>query len=135
MIAASAALTEVREGLGRSLQSHERVRELAKNPANIERGTYDASEEGPSPGDLVRDEALRTIERHVGHMASDAADSLDELVRHKDPAGIGARYLSAVGDPLYNSAFGHLVAEPVTGQLRMSRAELERRLLGQTASL
>jgi HK97 family phage major capsid protein len=42
-----------------------------------------------------------------------------------DPAGIGARYLAAVGLPAYNSAFGKILADPMHGHLRFSPEELD----------
>jgi hypothetical protein len=55
-----------------------------------------------------RDEALRTVDRYTrsDHLDAPAAGRLDALVRASgtkiDPAGIGARYLAAVGLPAYN---------------------------------
>jgi HK97 family phage major capsid protein len=45
-------------------------------------------------------------------------------VRGDDPLGTGARYLSAVADPHYHSAFGKLVSDPLTGHLRFSPQEV-----------
>lgn len=68
-----------------------------------------------------RDEALRTVDRYTrsDHLEAPAAGRLDALVRASgtkiDPAGIGARYLAAVGLPAYNSAFGKILAIRSTG--------------------
>jgi hypothetical protein len=72
-----------------------------------------------------RDEALRTVDRYTrsDHLDAPAAGRLDALVRASgtkiDPAGIGARYLAAVGLPAYTSAFGKILADPIHGHLRL----------------
>jgi HK97 family phage major capsid protein len=53
-----------------------------------------------------------------------AADTLDQLVRHADPTGIGSRYIEAVGSDDYFSAFGKLVTDPTTGNLRFTPEEV-----------
>jgi HK97 family phage major capsid protein len=68
---------------------------------------------------------LQTIERHRGVLTPEAGDRLDELVRGRDPMGLDARYLAAVGDPHYNSAFGKLLADPMQGHLRFSPQEVK----------
>jgi HK97 family phage major capsid protein len=72
-----------------------------------------------------RDGGLRAIERHKDILSSEAGDRLEEVVRNRDPRGIGARYLDAVADDSYTSAFGKLVADPMTGHLRFSPREVE----------
>ena len=78
-----------------------------------------------------RDDALRTVDRYTrsDHLNAPAADRLDALVRASgtkiDPAGIGARYLAAVGLPAYNSAFGKILADPMHGHLRFSPEEVD----------
>jgi HK97 family phage major capsid protein len=78
---------------------------------------------------VVRDQssALRTLDRYndSGALRSDAADNLDDLIRRRDPTGIDARYLAAVGDPAYLGAFGRMLADPATGHLRFSPQEVE----------
>jgi HK97 family phage major capsid protein len=54
----------------------------------------------------------------------EAGDNLERLVRHKDPTGIDARYLAAVGDPAYHSAFGKMLQDPTMGHLRFTPAEV-----------
>jgi HK97 family phage major capsid protein len=74
----------------------------------------------------ARDRGLRTIERYVkeSELRSQAADTLDELIRKRDSSGLDARYLAAVGDPAYNSAFGKILADPLHGHLRMNQYEV-----------
>jgi HK97 family phage major capsid protein len=111
------------------------IERLAQNPANIEDGDGAKGGQGvhrPRPTGIgsqateARDAGLRTIERYRdgGDLRSDAADRLDELVRRRDPTGIDARYLEAVGDPAYNSAFGKLLADPAQGHLRFTPEEV-----------
>ncbi len=100
-----------------------RVLELAANPANRVRG---AELEPTHP--VVRahlDGGLRTVERYrnQGVLTSGAADRHDELVRRRDPTGIDARYLEAVGDPQYNTAFGKILQFGDGAQLRFSKEE------------
>src|SRR5205809_8063359 len=52
-----------------------------------------------------RDAGLRTIEPHADVLSPQASDNLDRLIRHEDPIGVTARYISAVGDPYYSRAF------------------------------
>jgi HK97 family phage major capsid protein len=103
----------------------ERLRSLAEKPENIER-TYEEIGREPSDRNPDRDAALRTIERFAGsRLRSEAADELDDLVRSRDPSGTDARYLTAVGDPAYNSAFGKLVTDPTHGHLKLDAGEVE----------
>jgi HK97 family phage major capsid protein len=73
----------------------------------------------------ARDVGLRAIERRDDVLTAKAADRLDGLVRGRDPDGSAARYLDAVGDPHYNSAFGKMVMDPMSGHLRFSPREVE----------
>jgi HK97 family phage major capsid protein len=74
---------------------------------------------------LARDRALRTIERYAPEQNADAVDRVDRLVREGDPLGVGARYIAAVGDPNYASAFAKMLKDPTTGHLRFSPEEVE----------
>jgi HK97 family phage major capsid protein len=109
----------------------ERIRQAAKNPAQRERGaSFHEPSQGQSRPDSVRearDAGLRTLERYVdsGELRPDAAEHLDALITRRDPTGLDARYLAAVGDPNYNLAFGKLLADPVQGHLRFSPEEVE----------
>ncbi len=71
------------------------------------------------------DRALRTVESYEGRMETGAADRIDRLVRRGDGNNIGARYVEAVGDPAYRSAFGKMLADMTTGHLRFSSEEVE----------
>lgn len=111
-----------------------RIAARSQNPNSLEVG---AAFDGPklvdssTPADRATSEAksrgLRAIEYQVerGGLRSDAADVLDGVVRNEDPLGVGARYLAAVGDPAYLSAFGKLLADPQSGHLRFSPDEVD----------
>jgi predicted phage gp36 major capsid-like protein len=72
----------------------------------------------------ARSQALRAIESHDDLLTSDAADRLDRLVNpNRDPSGLTARYLAAVGSPDYSTAFLKMLGDPVTGHLRFTREE------------
>jgi HK97 family phage major capsid protein len=111
----------------------ERITELAGSRRNVESGdgadfrrgyTRDDSQQDPRLRE-ARDTGLRAIERHDDVLTAKAVDRLDGLVRSNDPTGIGARYLDAVGDPAYNTAFGKMVMDPTTGHLRFTPQEVE----------
>src|SRR6266511_4818624 len=70
---------------------------------------------------------LHAIERYsaVDVLSPRAADRLDEVIRDRDPLGLGARYLAAVGDLDYKDAFGKILADPTHGHLRFSSRERE----------
>jgi HK97 family phage major capsid protein len=72
------------------------------------------------------DGALRTLERCQGRdtMSNRAATSMERVVRHDDPAGLIGRYIAAVGDPAYNSAFGKLLQYGTTASMRMTVDEM-----------
>jgi HK97 family phage major capsid protein len=113
-----------------------KVRQLASDPRNVVAGSdpgTDYSEHRRYEGDPsmpqyvreARDAGLRTIERHEGVLSREAADNLDNVVRQRDPQGTTARYLAAVGNPHYMSAFGKIVTDPSQGHLRFSPEEVE----------
>jgi HK97 family phage major capsid protein len=117
-------------------QYRDHVSEFAENPGNVERmeqarparlaDTLDASNQAPH---LVRarDQALRTLERWSasGHLSGEATDRMNDLVLRNDPHAQGARYVTAVGDPAYFSAFGKILADPTSGHLRFNPHEVE----------
>jgi HK97 family phage major capsid protein len=80
----------------------------------------------------VRDQALSAIERYSD--ASDSADRVEHLVRAEDPTGVGARYISAVGNPNYSSAFSKMLQDPITGHLRFGPEEVEAVRAATTAT-
>jgi HK97 family phage major capsid protein len=90
-------------------------------------GRQDSTADLPPQVRVGRTDAMRTIERfHKSErLTTRAAGDLDEMVRERDPVGLGAQYLAAVGDPAYNSAFGKMLKDPTTGHLRMSAREVE----------
>jgi HK97 family phage major capsid protein len=110
----------------------ERLIELARDPRNTEAGSvYETKltrtrfdEAAPEHVRAAHDDGLRAIERNRHLLSPAAGDRLDELVRLQDRSGIDARYLAAVSDPHYLSAFGKLVADPTHGHLRYSQPEV-----------
>jgi HK97 family phage major capsid protein len=109
------------------------IGEAVRNPRAVEReSTYtppgrDSGEEVRSIRGEIRDDALRTIDsyRSKDVLSAEAADRLDDVVRHQDHAGMEGRYLSAVGSREYMSAFGKLIAHPLDAHVRMTPRELE----------
>ena len=74
----------------------------------------------------ARDQALGVIERyHPSHLTNEAATRLDYIVRADARGTINARYLTAVGNPAYLTAFTKMLADPTTGHLRFSEEEVE----------
>jgi HK97 family phage major capsid protein len=112
------------------------LRAAAGDPRRHEAGASFGPEQ-PSTDSLTRarDEALDTIEYWTkrSKLSSEAADRLDNLVTKKDPEGIDARYLRAVGDPDYNSAFGKFLQEPSYAYMRFTVKEQEAWQRVQTA--
>jgi HK97 family phage major capsid protein len=112
-------------------RTRERQLRMALDSGDPARATpgYDPGPHGDSAvagvHGLERDRALRTIERYAPEQSSDSADRIDHLVREGDPLGIGARYITAVGDPHYGSAFLKMLKDPTTGHLRFSPEEVE----------
>jgi len=100
----------------------------ARGGGHVEAGTAfhdERSAADPGAHSEVRDGALRTIDRYRSseQLTSEAADRLDGVVK-RDRSGLDARYLAAVGDPNYNSAFGKLLADPVMGYARFTTEEV-----------
>jgi HK97 family phage major capsid protein len=75
------------------------------------------------PLDQAHEDGLRAIDFHSDTLTAQAADRLERVVRSGDPYGLESRYLVAVGDPDYNSAFGKLVGDPSMGHLRFTTGE------------
>ena len=111
----------------------ERIAELAGSRRNVESGDgatfrhdWNRADDPQDPRlREARDLGLRAIQRNEGALRAEAADNLDGLVRSNDPTGIAARYLDAVGDPAYNTAFGKMVMDPMSGHLRFTTQEVE----------
>jgi HK97 family phage major capsid protein len=74
-----------------------------------------------------RSAALSTLERHcrADVMTAAAADRADRVLREGDPLGHTARYLAAVGNDHYRSAFTKLLRDPLQGHLRFGPEEVE----------
>lgn len=74
-----------------------------------------------------RSAAMRVLDhyRGTGMLDSAAADRADKVLRHGDGQALTARYLAAVGNEAYGTAFGKMVSDPVSGHLRFSAAEVE----------
>lgn len=112
----------------------ERIRELARTRRNLENGDGATFRHDFNRGDDSqvdprlredRDAGLRAIERYDAVLTAKAADRLDGLVRSHDPDGHASRYVDAVGNPAYYSAFGKMVMDPTTGHLRFTPKEVE----------
>jgi HK97 family phage major capsid protein len=121
------------EALEHFEKRRERIRELARS-GRVESGDGATFQHGQTRIDNpqqdprlreARDTGLRAIQRHEGTLTAKAADRLDGLVRSNDPTGFASRYLDAVGDPSYLSAFGKLVVDPMSGHLRFTPQEVE----------
>jgi HK97 family phage major capsid protein len=112
-------------------ERRDRIRVLASGRRNVESGDgadfqHDLTtrnDENPRLRES-RDAGLRAVERHQGRLTAEAADRLDGHIRKNDPTGCDARYLDAVGDPAYSSAFGKMLADPNHGHLRFTPQEV-----------
>ena len=71
--------------------------------------------------------AMRAIEACVrdGALNAPGADRVDKVLRGGDPRAQTARYLNAVGDPEYMTAFCKLLRDPLHGHLKYSAGEVE----------
>jgi len=73
----------------------------------------------------TRDAAMRTMERYAGEMDDQAAVRLDGMIRADDPHDWVSRYVNAVGNPDYASAFSKLAVDPQFGHLRFHPGEVD----------
>jgi HK97 family phage major capsid protein len=107
----------------------QRLAELAGDSSRHEPTTPPASRfnDGVTVGDASahRSSALRAIERHSNTLSPEAGDNLTDLVERRDPTGCDARYIAAVANPHYGTAFGKLLADPQHGHLRHTPNEVE----------
>jgi HK97 family phage major capsid protein len=107
----------------------ERLREAAANPEQWE--PVEDSNRGRRPSvltgsrEVARSAALRTIDRYESELPADAGDGLVRHVEQRDPLGLDAAYLNAVGDPYYASAFTKILRSPSDAHLRFSARETE----------
>src|SRR5205823_3572958 len=106
------------------------LRELGANPGAREDGTslqpgFTRDESGPYERRVgeVRQRALRAIERNREALSAEAGDRLDDLVRRQDPSGVDSRYLAAVAEPAYRTAFGKMVMHGPMATLRWTQLE------------
>ena len=103
---------------------------IADDPRHREDGAFEAP---PAPDrhgarDQVseaRSAALRTLESYSDRMESGAPERLDAMIRHDGPTDQTSRYVEAVGNPHYKSAFAKLMQDPAHGHLRFSAEEVE----------
>jgi len=92
-----------------------------------QRSPWAAAPADPFDPAAQRDAAMRVLDHYSsqGVLNAEAADRADHVLRHADSTGDTAKYLTAVGDPAYASAFGKLLADPVMGHNRFSGEEVE----------
>jgi HK97 family phage major capsid protein len=130
-------------------QRHHELRVAAMNPRAREDGAQFRSTKRPNQQrsattmstvpvlgatpQEARDQALGVIENHYpSHLSSHAATRLDNIVRADTHGNVNARYITAVGNPAYLTAFTKMLADPTTGHLRFSEEEVEAvRLVSQ----
>lgn len=94
--------------------------------APVDRGGWLTVSAGDPHVTEHRTRAMHTIEAYnrSGVLSAAAADRLDGVLRAGDPNAQTARYLAAVGDPAYGTAFGKMLADPQSGHLRYSAEEV-----------
>jgi HK97 family phage major capsid protein len=96
-------------------------------PPPVERGGWLTAVEAGDPHlTSHRSAGMRTIEAHcrTGVLSAPAADRLDRVLREGDPDAHTARYLAAVGNPHYGTAFAKMLADPQMGHLRYGPEEV-----------
>jgi HK97 family phage major capsid protein len=82
---------------------------------------------GADPGMIAyRNRAMACLERFRASdvLSAAAADRADRALRGTDPLGAMARYIAAVSDPSYLTAFGRMLADPQMGHLRYGPEEV-----------
>jgi HK97 family phage major capsid protein len=130
-------LSRVRDHAGARIREHEYARAVYnRNPGAAARwgdsepaerhGWVTAPGADPALAEF-RTAAMRTLDRCRASdaLSAAAADRADAVLRERDPQALTARYLAAVGNEAYNSAFGKMLTDPQMGHLRFSGAEAE----------
>jgi HK97 family phage major capsid protein len=113
----------------------QRIRELV-GKGQVESSTDPYQTRRPIRRTVARDEprhraaarevGLRAINMHAEVLTAKAGDTLEDLVRdpdERDRYGLAGRYLEAVSDPNYESAFWRLLRDPQFGHVGMTDAE------------
>ena len=98
-----------------------------EDPDYSERSPEEASRDRSRRADMARaqDDGLRCVDYYRDELSPEAGDRLDRLIRRDDPRSTASRYLTAVGDPNYSTAFGKMLMDPMTGHLRFSPQEVD----------
>jgi HK97 family phage major capsid protein len=100
---------------------------VTQHPTSVEEAvpSQRREERVAAPGGPARSRALRVVEG-AKYLSARASDRLDALIRDadKDPGAVAARYLAAVADPLYASAFWKTLRSASTAHLDMTPEEL-----------
>jgi HK97 family phage major capsid protein len=104
----------------------------AQLDAAIAAGQYDtgladelARQHSPGRGgDPARDAALRAVDRNADFCWEGSAERVEQLVRRDTPNNLTSRYVAAVADEHYRSAWLKLMADPVGGHNRFTREEI-----------
>jgi HK97 family phage major capsid protein len=73
----------------------------------------------------AHDAGLRTIDAHKSILDARAGDRLVAMIEEEDPLGLAGRYLAAVGNPAYASAFFKMLRDPMTGHLGFNPKEVD----------
>lgn len=144
-----AELAGLEEQLAELQQRDNYLRSLASRPGNTERGAG-AYHTVPNGGgeDRARPHlstGLRAVERHSELLSKRGGTIVETMLRESDTLGLGARYLDAVGNPHYESAFAKILVSPQDAHYRftpqeteavqrVSRVEQERALVEGTGS-
>jgi HK97 family phage major capsid protein len=120
------ALEELETRTNRIREMYDRDRVEATDQVPIRRPGRRPDE--PHHRVAAREMGLRAVSRHQGALSAAAGDQLEELVRdpdERDRHGLAGRYLAAVADPAYESAFWRVLRDPQFGHLEMSGEEVE----------
>jgi HK97 family phage major capsid protein len=119
--AADDRIADLEQELGR----YAYIERQAQDPRNIDGYQESAERRYDGPRSEARDKALKTIERFQDRFdGAESQDRMDTLIR-EEKGDLLARYISAVGDENYRSAFRKMLADPTTGQMKLTPAEGE----------